>query len=56
MRLIRYSSRRFVSKYDYSYPEIRRVRPRVTERATVGDREARTRSGWSRSHLDGTRR
>lgn len=55
MRMIRYSSRRFISKYDYSYPEIRRTRPRVTERAMAGEREEEMRSGESRSHLDGKR-
>lgn len=47
-RLLRYSSSRFRPRLnEYTYPELRAVRPRVGERVTRGAPANESRSGFS---------
>lgn len=56
-RLLRFSSVRFTRRIsDYSYPQVKADRPRITHRERSVDREWRDRSGSSRSECVDARR
>ena len=56
-RLLKFSSTRFTRRLnDYTYPELRTYRPRVTRREGSEMREERDRSGSSRSECVDARR
>jgi hypothetical protein len=56
-RLLKFSSERFTRRTnDYTYPELKTYRPRVTRRERSEIREERDRSGSSRSECVDARR